>query len=88
MAFMVGLTKIDVSPRSTRLVVHPSGNIIKRVLAVDFGLTRSEKIEIRAIQNKNNGPVNQRNSPNNITAAVVDRAFRTLYGDQTKSETK
>jgi thiazole synthase len=84
MAFVVGLTKIDDRARFLRAVIKPTGNIVKGIVAIDVGLSRSQQIEVGAVQNKDDALIAQRSPLDKVMAAVADYAFQTLYGRQGK----
>ena len=88
MPFVIGLAKVDFGTRRGGAIIQSSGDIVERIMTVDFRLSRSQQIQVRAIQNKNNGPVSQKYSPDNVAVAVAERVGRILYGGQMKSEMK
>jgi thiamine biosynthesis protein ThiS len=55
MAFMIGLPKIDLMAQSARLILHTSGDIVQCVGAINFWLTGADKVEVRAIENIDQG---------------------------------
>ncbi len=55
MAFMIGLPKINLMAQSARLIFHPSGDIVQRIGAIYFWLAGADKVEVRAIENIDQG---------------------------------
>jgi hypothetical protein len=88
MTFVVRLAEIDIGAVCSGYIIQPSRNIVKRVTAVNLGLSRSKQIKIRAIQNENYGPCSQNDFLDNDAATVAVAATLTLYGSTIKSETK
>ena len=79
MPFMIGLTKVDRRTGCPCAVIKMSGNVIKRICAVNFRLSCSKQIEIWSIQNKDYRLIRQRTSPDIVKAAVANRIVPALY---------
>jgi thiazole synthase len=84
MAFVVRLPEIDIGACCAGQVIQSSGDIVKRIAAIDFRLSCSQQIEIRAIQDKNNGSHSQSDFLDNDVAMVAVAATLTLYDGQDK----
>lgn len=52
MAFMVGLTDVELQPKRIGLVFQAPGDVIESVGAINLRLARAEQIEVGAVQDK------------------------------------
>jgi hypothetical protein len=59
MPFMVGLAKIDIKIQCLRLIVQAARDIVQRVSAVNLRFARAEQVEVRAVQDENDGAISQ-----------------------------
>jgi hypothetical protein len=84
MALMVGLAEINVETQGLRLIVQPTGDIVKRIGPVNLWLARAQKIEIRSVEDENDGAISQYI----LTVKLALDARATLYGAYPKGETK
>ena len=44
--------RIDVEPEFSRAILQLAGDVVERVVAVDFGLARAEQVQVRAVENE------------------------------------
>ena len=63
MAFMVGLAEIDLHMGAIGRILHPPGNVVQRVIAVNVRLARAEHVEIGSVQHIDFARVGQGQSP-------------------------
>jgi thiazole synthase len=79
MPFMIGLSKIDICSDFARLIIKPTCDIIERVAAINVRLARSQQIEVGAVQNEYDRPVNQSTSPANYGSGCEPHISGTIW---------